>query len=94
MSASRTYGDGLGFGHGGHHAHAYLVQFHGPGSCELSHRLVGYFSGRVQRDTAVQYVQVFPPVSAQFAAPTEGCSPFTVQLSDRDGGHAMALDHG
>ena len=37
-------------------------------------------------DTVTQQIQVYPPVTALFTAPSEGCSPFVVNVSDQGSG--------
>lgn len=43
------------------------------------------------RDTMVRQVQVYPPVSAMFSAPSEGCSPLQLDLTDMGSGASQSL---
>ena len=42
-------------------------------------------------DTVAQQVQVYPPVTAMFDAPDEGCAPFTVNLIEQGSGAVQWL---
>lgn len=42
-------------------------------------------------DTTTHQIQVYPPVTAQFNVPSEGCSPFTVSIADQGLGAAQWL---
>ncbi len=42
-------------------------------------------------DTVIHQIQIYPPVTALFNAPTEGCSPFTVNLADQSTGAGQSV---
>lgn len=84
-SSEWTYGDGLGSDTSATvHTHTW---YNFLGGAPVTYPITLTITSPVGcTDTAEQFVQVFPPVEAHFTAPTEGCSPFTVSLTEQGSG--------